>query len=151
VSAAAQTPAATASPAAKLTPEEQAVLAPLQGVLDGINNRDPNLIREQLLPGGMATLYPSGEVVQLHFDAFVAHIEAFFRLHPPPDRLEERIHDPVIEINNDVAIIWAPYAFRLNGQVNHCGIDIATLLRHDGRWIISGLADNSRKNCPDGK
>jgi hypothetical protein len=135
----------TAAPSPALTPEDQAVLASFQGVLDGIGKRDPALIREQLLPGGMATLLRNGQAVQLHFDAFVAHI------HPGPEKYEERIHDPLIRIDDDIAIIWAPYDFLVNGKVEHCGTDVVNLLRHDGRWLISGIADNSHNSCPAGK
>ncbi len=133
------------APSSTLTPEEQAVLAPFQSVLDGIAKRDQALIREQLLPGGMATFLRNGQAVQLHFDAFVAHI------HPGAEKLEERIHDPLIRIDNDLAIIWAPYDFLIDGKIDHCGTDIANLIRRDGRWLISGIADNTHSSCPAGK
>jgi hypothetical protein len=36
----------------------------------------------------------------------------------------------------------------VNGQVKHCGTDAVNLVRVDGRWLISGIADNSRDDCP---
>lgn len=138
-------PQTTPAASSTFTPDEQAVLAPLQGVLDGIAKRDQALIREQLLPGGMATLIRNGQAVQLHFDAFVAHVR------PGAEKLEERIHDPLIRIDNDLAIIWAPYDFLIDGKVDHCGTDIANLVRRDNRWLISGIADNTHSSCPAGK
>lgn len=44
-------------------------------------------------------------------------------------------------------MIWVPYDFFLNDKLHHCGTDIVTLVRQDGRWLITGIADNSRTNC----
>ena len=124
------------------TPEEQAVLAPLQGVFDGIAKHDKSMVRQNLLPGGTATLIRNSQVVQLHFDAFVD------RLPSGTQKLEERIHDPLIRIDNDIAVIWAPYEFLLEGKLDHCGTDLVHLVRRDGRWLIAAIGDNSRSCKP---
>lgn len=131
------------APAHAATPEEKAVLAPFQAVLDAIGKRDRNLMRENLLPGGMITLMRDGKPVQLHFDAFIDHIPV-----TGTQQLAERIHDPLVRIDGDIAMIWAPYEFLIDGKVDHCGTDVANLVRRDGRWLVAGLADNSRKACP---
>lgn len=123
-----------------LTPEEQAVLAPLQKVFDGIAKHDRSLAKAQLLPGGMVTLKRSDRIVQMSFDQFVEHIPA-----TGTERLEERIHDPLIRIDDDIAIIWAPYVFSIDGKGDHEGTDIVNLVKKDGRWLVAGIADNGRK------
>jgi len=30
----------------------------------------------------------------------------------------------------------------------HCGTDVINLVRDNQRWVISGISDNSRNNCP---
>jgi hypothetical protein len=132
-----------AAPAHTITPEEQAVLAPFQALLDGVAQRDHELVRKQLFPGGMATLIRNGQPLQLHFDAFLERLPTTGTV-----KLEEVLHDPVVHIDDDIAVIWAPYTFTFDGKVDHCGTNIITLIRRDGRWLISGIADNSRKDCP---
>jgi len=122
------------------TPEEQAVLVPLQALFDGMAKHDKAAVREQLLPGGMVTLKRGDQIIQMHFDTFVDHLGG-------TDKIEERIHDPVVRIDDDIAIIWVPYEFLLEGKVHHCGTDIAHLVRRDGRWLIAGIADNSHREC----
>ncbi|MBS1851828.1 MAG: nuclear transport factor 2 family protein [Acidobacteria bacterium] len=129
-----------ASPSPALTAEEQAVLAPLQKLFDGMAKHDKEAVREQLLPGGMVTLKRKDQIIQMHFDVFVEHIGG-------TDRIEERIHDPVVHIDRDLAVIWVPYEFLLDGKVHHCGTDIANLVLRNGRWLISGIADNGREDC----
>lgn len=126
-----------------LTPEERAVLAPLAKVFDGIAKHDRGLVKEQLLPGGMVTLKRSDRIVQMSFDQFVERIPATGK-----EKLEERIHDPLIRIDDDIAIIWAPYVFLIDGKGDHEGTDSVNLVKKDGRWLIAGIADNGRKIRP---
>jgi Putative lumazine-binding len=131
-----------ATPANATTPEEKAVLAPLQALLDGLAKRDKALVMEQLLPGGSATLMRDGKPVQLTFDVLADRITQ-----PGTEPREERMHDPLVHIDDNVAVVWTPYVFTINGKVDHCGTDIANLVRVDGKWLIASLADTSRKDC----
>ena len=130
------------APAHAASPEEKAVLAPFQTLLDGIGKRDHEMMRSALLPGGMITLSRADKTTQLHFDAFVERIPA-----TGTQKLEERIRDPLVKIDDNIAMIWAPYEFLIDGKVDHCGTDIAHLVKHDGKWLIAGIADNGRKEC----
>jgi len=133
--------AALCGPMLAASPDEQAVLSTVQRLLEALGKHDKDLLRRELLPGGMATLIRNGQPVQLHFDAFVDRLGG-------TQRIEERIHDPLIKIDDDLAIVWAPYDFLLEGKEDHCGTDLFTLAKRDGRWLVSALADNSRRDCP---
>ena len=124
------------------TPEEKEVIAPLQGLLDGLAARDRNMIAAQLLPGGTATLMRSGKPVQMPFDEFADRLST-----PGTDTREERIYDPVVHLDINIAYIWTRYDFLLNGKLDHCGTDSASLVKVNGRWLIASLADTSRADC----
>lgn len=125
------------------TPEEQAVLAPIQAMFDGMGRRDAAAIKEPLLPGGTLVFMRDGKPVQMTFEAFAERVG-----HPGTTHIEERIHDPLIRIDNDLAVVWAPFDFLVDGKVDHCGTDLFNLVRKDGRWLIAGIADTGRKDCP---
>ena len=133
--------AATAARAA--TPEEQAVLAPVQALFDGMAHRDPAAIRAPLLPGGSVVLMRDGQPVRLTFDDFATRLG-----HPATTKIEERIHDPLVLIDNDLAVVWAPFDFLSDGKVDHCGTDLFNLVRQNGQWLIASVADTGRKTCP---
>ncbi|MGO4702776.1 nuclear transport factor 2 family protein [Dyella sp. 2RAB6] len=135
-----------AAPLHAATPEEKAVLAPFQTLLDGIGKRDHDMMRSALLPGGMITLTRADKTQQLHYDAFIEHIPA-----TGTQKLEERIHDPLVKIDDNIAIIWTSYEFLVDGKVDHCGTDIAHLVKQNGKWLIAGIADNGRKECAPAK
>jgi hypothetical protein len=122
-----------------LSPEKAAVLKPLQNLLDAISKRDKAEMRNQLLPGGIATLVRNGKIIQVPFETFVE------RMPDGTEALEERIHDPQILVDENIAVIWAPYEYLINGVVDHSGTDIVHLVRQNGTWLIAGLGDNSRK------
>jgi hypothetical protein len=122
--------------------EEKAVIAPLQALLDGLAKRDKDLMAAQLLPGGSATLMRNGKPVQLAFDAFVERLSA-----PGTDAREELIIQPLVRIDDNIAIIWTRFEFRTNGKLDHCGTDVVNLVKVEGHWLISALGDTSRSEC----
>lgn len=130
-----------------LTPEQQDVLKPLRLMCDGLVKKDARLIQDQLLPGGMATQIRNGKPVQMHFDFFDARLKSLFEASDA--RFEETLYHPTVNIDHDVAVIWAPYVFTVNGKMDHCGTNIFTLYRKDGRWLVSNVADTGRQDsCP---
>jgi hypothetical protein len=124
------------------TPEEQAVLTPVKAMFDGMARRDAAAIKEPLLPGGMMVLMRDGKPTQMTFDAFAERVGR-----PGTTQIEERIHDPLVRIDNDLAMVWAPFEFLVDGKVDHCGTDLFNLVRKDGKWLIASVADTGRKDC----
>ena len=54
----------------------------------------------------------------------------------PGDHADERITDPAVEVDGDVAMVWAPYTVTVNGTVDHCGYDHFDLVREQGQWKV---------------
>jgi hypothetical protein len=125
------------------TPEEQAVLAPVNAMFDGMAKRDAAAIKAPLLPGGSMVLMRDGKPAQMTFEEFADRLAK-----PGTTRIEERIHDPLARIDNDLAVVWAPFEFLVDGKVDHCGTDLFNLVRTNGRWLIASVADTGRKDCP---
>lgn len=124
------------------TPEEQAVLAPVTALFDGMAKRDAAAMKKPLLPGGTMVLMRDGKPVQMTFEAFAERVGR-----PGTTQIEERIHDPLVRIDNDLAVVWAPFDFLVDGKVDHCGTDLFNLVRTDGKWLIASIADTGRNNC----
>ena len=122
--------------------EEQAVLAPIHAMFDGMSKRDAAAIKAPTLSGGTMVLMRNGKPVQMTFDAFAERVAK-----PGTTQIEERIHDPLVRIDNDLAVVWTPFDFLIDGKVDHCGTDLFNLVRIDGRWIIASIADTGTKTC----
>ena len=124
------------------TQEEQAVLAPISAMFDGMAKRDAAAMKKPLLAGGGMVLMRDGKPTQVTFEAFADAVGK-----PGKAQIEERIHDPLVRIDNDLAVVWAPFDFLVDGKVDHCGTDLFNLVRADGKWLIASIADTGRKNC----
>lgn len=124
------------------TQEQKAVLAPVTEMFDAMAKRDASAIKKPLLAGGSMVLMREGKPTQMTFEAFAELVGK-----PGKARIEERIHDPLVRIDNDLAVVWAPFEFLVDGKVDHCGTDLFNLVRTDGKWMIAGIADTGRKDC----
>ncbi|MEX1025474.1 MAG: nuclear transport factor 2 family protein [Planctomycetota bacterium] len=48
--------------------------------------------------------------------------------------------EPTVLVAGDVAMVWAPYLFSMNGELSHSGVDLFNLLRTEDGWKIAGGA-----------
>jgi hypothetical protein len=125
------------------TEGEQAVLAPINAMFDAMAKRDAAALKKPLLAGGTMVLMRDGKPTQMTFDAFADLVGK-----PGKAQIEERIHDPLVRIDNDLAVVWAPFEFLVDGKVDHCGTDLFNLVRANGQWLVASIADTGRKDCP---
>jgi putative lumazine-binding protein len=122
--------------------EQQAVLAPIQQMFDGMSARDAAAIKKPVLAGGVMVLMRDGKPIQMTFEDFATRVGK-----PGNTKIEERIHDPLVRIDHDLAVVWAPFEFLSDGKVDHCGTDLFNLVHTDGKWIIASVADTGRQDC----
>ena len=134
--------AVPSSQAAGLSPEEVAVLAPVDAMFQGMTKRDPAAIKAAALPGTIMVLMRDGKPEQMTIEAFADHFGT-----PTERHMEERIHDPLVRIDHDLAVVWAPFEFLVDGKKDHCGTDLFNVVHTEGKWVIAGIADTGSKGC----
>lgn len=64
---------------------------------------------------------------------------------PKADIWNEPIWNEKIQIDGPLATVWVDYAFYLNDQFLHCGVDAFQLVQTNAGWKIFHLADTRRK------
>ncbi len=121
------------------------VLATLDTLLHGMRTKDAALMSQQLDSLARMTLLrpaPDGgvRVVALSGQEFVRVATAAGQ---PP--LDEPIRNPVVQIDGDLATVWAEYQVRREGRVTHCGYDAFHLVRRQGRWRVLNVSDTYRR------
>jgi Putative lumazine-binding len=122
--------------------DQQAVMAPINQMFDGMSKRDAAMIKQPVLAGGTMVLMRDGKPVQMTFEDFATRVAK-----PGTTQIQERIHDPLVRTDHDLAVVWAPFEFLVDGKVDHCGTDLFNLVHTDGKWIIASVADTGRKDC----
>ena len=62
------------------------------------------------------------------------------RVAPKGGVVTERGFSAEVRINGPLAVVWYPYDLYIDGKWSHCGVDVFTLIRDDGRWRIAAMA-----------
>jgi hypothetical protein len=126
-------------------PESVKVMAVVQKVFDAMRTRDTSLLSAAFdtsarlvgvgRDGALSLTTPS------RFGAAIARA-------PAGDVWNERIFDPEVRIDGDVAQVWAYFTFHRNKEFSHCGVDAFMLRKLGAQWKITQLSDSRRTtNC----
>jgi hypothetical protein len=136
-------------PAAPIPPPDfgsPEVLRPIQQLFAAFEVGDSAAMLRQVYPAGRVTTTgtraTSSGLRQMSWTEFAARIK-------PDARFTETISNPAIEIDGDVAMVWAPFVVRVDGKVSNCGYDHFDLVRENGVWKVMNLTFSSRiTGCP---
>ncbi|RDS82147.1 hypothetical protein DWU98_08860 [Dyella monticola] len=116
------------------------VMEPVHRFFDALGRQDRNDMLAVVAPAIDITSVQKNALHRLSIeklaDAIAAHRGG---------AIAEHIDDPVVHVDHDLAVVWAPYKFTIDGRVDHCGTDVLTLGKIKGRWLIIGISDNERK------
>ena len=122
------------------------VLAPIQQLFAAFAAGDSAAVLRLTFPEGRVTA--TGErasgngLRQMSWTEFAERIK-------PDARFQESISDPAVEVDGDIAMVWAPFVVRVNGKVAKCGFDHFDLVRDQGAWKVMNLSFSSRTTgCP---
>lgn len=121
-------------------------MAPIRLLFDGMRAGDSTMVRAAFHPRAtMASVGSRDGRAELRIDP--AGVDGFVRAvgTPHAEVWDERIWDPVIHVDGDLATAWIPYAFYLGSNLSHCGVDAVELIRTEQGWRISHLADTRRR------
>jgi hypothetical protein len=141
--ASAQTPA---TPASAQAPQDTAVLAVVNRMFEGFAKKDTTIIRSTLHDDvKLVTAVTNREgkpVVQTGtMDDFLKTIAS------APGKLDERLFNPEIRVDGNLATVWVLYEFWHDDKYSHCGIDSFQLARTEMGWKIFSIADTRRGKC----
>ena len=147
--AAAQAGAGKLPPAQALPPpasEEAAVLAPINALFAAFEAGDSAGVLRVVYPDGrvtaVGTLRTGSGLRQESWAQVAARLKA-------GQGFRETMSDPAIEVDGDIAMVWAPFVVRVGGKVSNCGIDHFDLVRENGVWKVMNISFSSRTTgCP---
>jgi hypothetical protein len=135
---------ANASGARAQDPESASVMAVVQKVFDAMRTRDTSLLSVAFDTSarlvGVRTRDGASTITLTTASQFGAAIARA----PAGDVWHERIFDPQVRIDGDVAQVWAYYTFHRNKEFSHCGIDAFMLRKLGAQWKITQLSDSRR-------
>jgi hypothetical protein len=118
------------------------IMVPVYSFFDAIAHRDKAAMLAQTVPDTEVTINREGGLRHLTIDNLADLV-----VNLKGGTLAEPIHDPIMLVDNNVASVWAPFVFTIDGKPTNCGTDIFTLAKLNGKWLIVNLTYNSKKNC----
>ena len=126
------------------------VLAPVNALLRALEANDAAAVLAVTRSDGGATVAYEGAngargVRRVGWAEFAAGLK------PGGGRFEERITDPAVEVDGDIAMVWAPYTVHLDGKLQHCGYDHFDLVREGARWRVLNLTWSQRTTGRDAR
>ena len=118
-------------------------MAPITTLLRGLEVSDPATILAATVPDGIITATrtaPDGthQRKTMRWADFAAQFK------PDGKRVVEALGTPAIEIDDDVAMVWAPYTVTIDGKLSHCGYDHFDLVRADAQWRVLNITYSAR-------
>jgi len=140
---------ALAAPAqAAATPPQREVLTTIEAFFTAVARKDRSAADNLVIADGLATAVRLNDgqptqVMNWHWNAYFEGALA------APPAFDERLSEPEVRIERDIATVWARYELHLDGKFSHCGVDHFDLIRRDGRWRIYNLTwTNQKTGCP---
>ena len=64
---------------------------------------------------------------------------------PHDQQWNERVGEPTLKVDGELATAWMPYWFYLGDTLSHCGVDFFELYRGTQGWQITRVADTRRR------
>lgn len=129
---------AAAAPSQAPDPAVSEVLAAVQLWLDALETNDAEAFKKLTHPDGVAfsaRYLPGQERIRVRSNR--TDLESAGK---PRPRYTERFWNPTVLVRADLAQFWAPYSFDIDGKRSHCGIDSFSLMRIEGRWMVTNAS-----------
>ena len=124
-------------------PDRAAILATVQKVFDAMRTRDTALLSQAFDSTARLVGVSTGGTPAVRLTA-PSQFGAGITRAPAGDVWNERIFDPEVKIDGNLAQVWAYYTFHRNATFSHCGVDAFMLMKVGTVWKITQLADSRR-------
>lgn len=130
-------------------PGNREALEPVRALFDGMRARDTTVLAAVFHPDARlnSTSVRDGSTAlsEASIPDFVRSIGA------SEADLDERLGPADVRVDGGLATAWMPYAFFVDGEFSHCGVNAFQLVRTDDGWKILQVTDTRRQEaCPEG-
>ena len=129
------------------TPDEREVMAVVERLFDAMRAGDTAAMRATFAPGarlaGTQTRDGVTTVGAIEIERWLGSVARATEL------LDERLVNPEVRVDDDLATVWVGYSFYVGTKFSHCGYDAFQLARVTDGWKIVHVMDTRRsENCP---
>ncbi|WP_370089450.1 nuclear transport factor 2 family protein [Ekhidna sp.] len=126
--------------------EKEEILKVVNQVFEAMRTNDSTLLKQCFVASPntfTAFINQEGESV-LSKGEFQKFINAVGQ--PKEQVWDEPIWNEKVEIDGNLASVWVDYAFYVDDQFSHCGVDAFHLIKQEEGWKIFHLVDTRRRS-----
>lgn len=132
-----------AVPATAQTPEDE-VRATIDNLFDGMRAGDSTAVRATFHDNAtLASSFSREGTPVLHAGSVDAFVNAVGT--PHEQVWDEKIWDIKIHVRDNLAVAWMDYAFFLDDQLSHCGVNAFQLVRTEDGWKTVHIIDTRQQ------
>ena len=126
---------------------EAEIVAVVEQLFTGMRTRDTVLLAQLLDPDAQFVSVRAVDGEQVVRRTSVA---TFLRsIATAGDTLHERMWQPEVRVDGELATLWAPYDLYIGSRFSHCGYDAFHLVKRNGGWWITAIAYTVRRSPCD--
>lgn len=123
------------------SPDHDAAYLVVTRLFDAMRARDTAAMRGAFVANAaMQSLHPQRGVSFESIDGWLTSVSRA----PAGVVIDERLANPVIKVDGDLASIWVDYWLFVGDRFSHCGVDALLLHRQEGQWRVFSVVDTRR-------
>lgn len=124
--------------------ERGAVTQAAEALFAAMRTRDTAALRTLMHPRAQIVAVRDGRVSVRSADEWIGGLSL------TAGELIERMWDPRVQLDGDLATLWAPYDIHVGERFSHCGMDAFQFVRVDGAWKMITVTFTGRTAGCDG-
>ena len=130
------------------TDEEYKVKYTIETFFDGFHQSDSLKMKSVMHPNmSLQSIQPDKEGKEALINQNISGFLKLVTQYSKARNWEEELQSFDFKIDGNLAQVWCPYSFYLNGMLSHCGANSFQLFYADEQWKIVSILDTRRKNC----
>jgi ketosteroid isomerase-like protein len=120
--------------------EDGAVRVAVSQFFDALGSEDKTALADVMIPEGVIFVHNHMDPDNPRVD--VVPVEQHLARWPQGTReVSEQMRMEEVLIHGDMAQVWGPYAFLVEGTVTHCGVNSLSLVRDaEGNWKVGNTS-----------
>lgn len=120
-------------------------LSPITNLFDAMRAHDGEKLLAQFTESAILQRATNNQVIKTsEINKFATSITKSTKY------LDEHLLSNAIQESGNLATVWTPYAFYLDGKLSHCGVNSFQLVKINKIWKIHYLIDNTYEgSCED--
>ncbi len=131
--------------AAQSTNESAEVMRPIQYLFDGMNKGDSALVHKAFMDDATFATIGTDKDGNPYFRR--GDLKRFLNAMAAPraEIYTEPIWNVKMDIDGNMAQVWANYAFYIGKSLHHCGVDAFQLFKANDGWKIYSISDTRQQ------